>query len=346
MLAARPSTGSGYIGQVLPGTGSPLRSQYFAPTGKVVRGTFLSTFERFGLERIGYPISDEHVEGGLTVQWFERARMEYHPELAGKGYAVLFTRLGAELNRGNSFARVSPFQSTGTRVYVKETGHSLAEPFLSYWKANGGIELFGYPISEPLNQDGLTVQWFERARMEYHPELAGKGEVVQLGLLGTMAYERAGGELPVKAQTVSEGKAPSADPELTANESYLLRAINQQRVAAGLQPVQLDPTATGLARERSSDMAVRNYFSHYTPEGKTFLPMLSERGFNYRFAGEILARNNYPDADAARIAMESYMNSAPHRAIILDARFTLVGVGYALSDEDRMHYFTVIFVQP
>ena len=110
--------------------------------------------------------------------------------------------------------------------------------------------------------------------------------------------------------------------------------------------MQLDPTATGLARERSSDMAVRNYFSHYTPEGKTFLPMLSERGFNYRFAGEILARNNYPDADAARIAMESYMNSAPHRAIILDARFTLVGVGYALSDEDRMHYFTVIFVQP
>ena len=347
-LAAPPQNGAHPVNQTLPGTGSPARSRYFVPTGKVVRGIFLATFERFGLERVGYPISEERVEQGLTVQYFERVRMEYHPELASKGYAVLFTRLGAELTQGTSFKKVSPFRSTGTRVYVQETGHSLSEPFLSYWRANGGIELFGYPISEPMKQDGLTVQWFERARMEYHPELAGSGNAVQLSLLGRLAYQKAGGQAQVpdgqvRAQTTD--KASSA-PTLTAHESYLLKSVNEQRAAAGLQPLQLDATVTALARDRSADMAERNYFSHYTPEGKTFLPMLSERNFSYKFAGEILARNNYPDAEAAGVAMDSYLNSAPHKAIMLDPRFTLVGIGYARSVEDGMHYFTVILVQP
>jgi uncharacterized protein YkwD len=109
--------------------------------------------------------------------------------------------------------------------------------------------------------------------------------------------------------------------------------------------VQIHQGLTDLSRYRSSDMASRNYFSHSTPEGQKFLGMLSDRGVAYKFAGEILARNNYPSDQTAQIAMDSYLNSAPHKAIIMDGRFTQVGVGYAVGGEE-MSYFTVIFIQP
>jgi uncharacterized protein YkwD len=343
-----------HVSQALPSTGAPAYSQYFAPTGKSVGGQFLTTFNRFGLAQIGYPLSDERQESGRTVQYFERVRMEYHPDLASKGYGVLMTRLGVDLS-GNPFSPVSAFQPNRTSAYFRATGHSLAEPFLSYWKSHGSVELFGYPISEPLVQDGLKVQWFERARFEYHPELAKNGQAVQLSLLGRTAYEKYVGKLTVPQvqlatqldtkQPPAEAPKPAPQVALSGMENYLLQAINQQRAAAGLGQVKLSVAVTDLSRARSQDMAERNYFSHTTPEGNKFLNMLVDRGVSYKFAGEILARNNYPDEQAAQVAMQSYLDSAPHKAIIMDGRYTDVGIGYAKSGEDGMHYFTVIFVQ-
>jgi len=329
------------VASALPSTGAPAQSQYFAPTGKSVAGDFLGTFQKFGLPIIGYPISGEVQENGTTVQYFERVRMERHPELAGQGYGVLFTRLGAQMTQGAQFAKVASFASTSTNAYIAETGHALAEPFLSYWKNNGGVNLFGYPISEAVTQDGLKVQWFERARFEYHPELASRGQTVELTLLGRMAYDSSS----VKGTQVKADAAPATQVKLSNEESYLLKAINDQRAAAGLPAVQLNDAVTDLARSRSNDMAARNYFSHTTPEGTKFLDMMAPRGISYKFAGEILARNNYSPDQAASTAMDTYMNSAPHKAIIMDGRYNLVGLGFANSADGEMHYFTVIFVQ-
>jgi hypothetical protein len=69
-----------------------------------------------------------------------------------------------------------------------ETGHSLCGAFLTYWLRHGGLVRFGFPITEPavdptFGYDGVA-QLFERARMEWHPELAGTRYEVLLGLLG------------------------------------------------------------------------------------------------------------------------------------------------------------------
>ena len=344
------------IVQVLPSTGAPTASQYFAPTGRTVSGDFLSTYEQYGLDRLGYPLSDEETENGTKVQYFERVRMEYHPELLAAGYNVLFTRLGASISEGSQFNSVAPFASTANRAYFRETSHSLAEPFLSYWNKNGSVNLFGYPISEPIEQDGMTVQWFERARMEYHPELANKGTAIQLTLLGKIAYNRTpeGASAPPAAPQAPEGgqagnaapQAPKGEQGVSLNdmETYLLNAINNERGAASLPTVQINGGLTDLARYRSNDMASRNYFAHVTPEGNDFLAMLSDRGIAYKYAGEILARNNYPAEQAASVAMQSYLNSAPHKAIIMDGRYSQVGIGYALGTEG-MNYYAVIFLQ-
>jgi hypothetical protein len=75
-------------------------------------------------------------------------------------------------------------------MYFAETRHSLGGRFLAYWQATGGLPVYGYPLSEevpevnPRNGQTYTVQYFERNRIEYHPENAGSPFEMQQGLLG------------------------------------------------------------------------------------------------------------------------------------------------------------------
>ncbi len=88
-----------------------------------------------------------------------------------------------------AFNRVDAVQAAGVQ-YVAATGHTLSGAFLSYFNAHGGVAIFGYPISEPFNganrTDGkqYTQQYFQRARLELHPEYKGSPYEVELGLLG------------------------------------------------------------------------------------------------------------------------------------------------------------------
>ena len=59
--------------------------------------------------------------------------------------------------------------------YFTQTGHNVDDGFLAYWQANGGLAQFGYPLTEVISEkldDGQSyrIQYFERARFEYHPE--------------------------------------------------------------------------------------------------------------------------------------------------------------------------------
>jgi len=139
--------------------------------------------------------------------------------------------------------------------------------------------------------------------------------------------------------------APPASVALTLLEQQLYDAINAERAGAGLSPLALDPALQGLARERSQDMASRSYFSHTTPEGKSVFDLMTERGIPFGWAGENLARNNYPDAESAQVAIRDLMASSAHRANILHPNYITIGVGLA-SDSSGMKYFTMIFVGP
>lgn len=179
------------------------RTRCFAETGFCVSDPILSYWERNGgLAVFGYPISPlqvETVEGWSgPVQWFERDRLEDHGRVG-----VLAGRLGARLLeiQGRPWETLPQVDQAprGCRFFA-ETGHSLCGVFLNYWVNNGGLERFGYPISEPMQEtlfEGSsvwtgTVQYFERRRMEHHTELAGTRYEVLLGLLGRDIYERNG----------------------------------------------------------------------------------------------------------------------------------------------------------
>ncbi len=159
----------------------------YPETGKTLAPEFISFFDSHGgVPLLGYPLTDPETEGGFMVQYLERARIEYHPENAGTGYEVQLGLLGSIETAGRNFAPspVADASTTPTRLYFPETQHTLAGKFLDYWQQNGGLALFGYPISEPLVENGVTVQYFQRNRFELHPDQAGTPYEVQLGLLG------------------------------------------------------------------------------------------------------------------------------------------------------------------
>lgn len=130
---------------------------------------------------------------------------------------------------------------------------------------------------------------------------------------------------------------------LTPPESDFISRLNDERTAAGLPVLVVDPDLVAVARIRSSDMAARDYFSHTSPDGQSAFTLLDQRGITYSWAGENLARNNYPQSEAVAVAVRDLMASPSHRANILGVHYTRVGVGYA-EGSDGMRYYTTVFV--
>jgi hypothetical protein len=173
--------------------------RYFSETGQTVSGRFLKAWnERGGLRILGLPLTRPYPrqqEDGswLLVQDFERARLEFHPEHVGNWSEVLGTLAGADItaDRRNEqpFRPLSVCVSNANKDCFVETNHSVAFGFREFWLKYGGVATFGYPISEEFNELNPdtgrvhTVQYFERARFEYHPEHAGTEFAVLLGLL-------------------------------------------------------------------------------------------------------------------------------------------------------------------
>ena len=76
-----------------------------------------------------------------------------------------------------------PALADGEWRYFAETGCWVGNEFLDFYDKRGGLDIFGYPIENAILEDGLTVQYFQRSRMELHPEAPAPYRV-QLGLLG------------------------------------------------------------------------------------------------------------------------------------------------------------------
>lgn len=179
-------------------------------TGKTITADFCRYWlDNGGVSIFGEPITDPAFEISpqtgerLLTQWFERHRFELHPK-SGGGSEVRLGKLGLELraeaiNKGPvgeidpDFRPAAPLGDpdfpADQQMYFDQTKHNLRFKFLDYWKKNGGEERLGLPISEerlefePETQRYFVTQWFERARMEYHPENQTTTDVL-LGLLG------------------------------------------------------------------------------------------------------------------------------------------------------------------
>jgi peptide/nickel transport system substrate-binding protein len=201
-----------------------------------VAGRFLEVWQAQGNDQAstyvnGLPITARRAEistedgKSYETQWFERAKYEAHPENRAP-YDVLLGRLGANFVEGRgsidgetgkvrnaadaAFVKIQQPSDIGpTKLFFPETGHSVSGKILEYWQKYGGLQQFGFPLSEAFNEpstDGKTysTQYFERARFEVHPEKAAPYEV-ELGLLGVQQYKTT----PVAANAIPIAPPPN-----------------------------------------------------------------------------------------------------------------------------------------
>lgn len=167
-------------------------TQHFMSTG------FKSYWQTHGGPALfGFPLTEEFLEKDpatgedIIAQYFERVKLEYRGSLP-EDQRITLGRLGANLTENRQFAPVAAFTSSDDHVYFPETQHSLAYGFKQFWDANGGLAIFGFPISEEHQENGKTVQYFERARFEFNPDGADTQSKVILGLLGREALQQKG----------------------------------------------------------------------------------------------------------------------------------------------------------
>ena len=131
---------------------------------------------------------------------------------------------------------------------------------------------------------------------------------------------------------------------MSAGALGLFNASNRERQIQGLAPLATHDCGAAAARIRAEDMALRNYFSHEGAGGETAFTLLGGYGVTHSSAAENLARNNYPAEESVSVAFSDLMGSDAHRDIILNPRFTHVGVAWSV-DGDGMNYYVMIFLE-
>jgi hypothetical protein len=152
--------------------------RYFPETGHWVTGDFLDRYESVSdpLHLFGLPITDEFVDKttGLTIQYFKKVRFELHPE-APPELRVQLSPLGDYLYIPGDSLTLPP-NVPACRSFP-ETGYEVCFAFEDFFESEGGIGQFGYPISNFEVHENLIVQYFQRARFEWHPEELPEGGV-------------------------------------------------------------------------------------------------------------------------------------------------------------------------
>ncbi|HVT01367.1 MAG TPA: CAP domain-containing protein [Patescibacteria group bacterium] len=120
------------------------------------------------------------------------------------------------------------------------------------------------------------------------------------------------------------GQQPSQPSAQSASQAELdiLRLTNEQRAQNGLGALTLDSTISNVARAHSQDMVTRNFFDHVNPDGLDPFQRMKIGGVTFGAAAENIGAG--PTAD---IIVNAWMNSAGHRANILNGAYNRIGIG-------------------
>lgn len=129
---------------------------------------------------------------------------------------------------------------------------------------------------------------------------------------------------------------PQLNAAVSAFESEVVRLVNEQRVQNGLKPLTENWELSRVARYKSQDMVDNRYFSHTSPTYGTPFQMIKAFGLSFRTAGENIAYGQR----TPQAVVNAWMNSSGHRANILNASYTQIGVGYVANG----HYWTQMFI--
>ena len=149
------------------------------------------------------------------------------------------------------------------------------------------------------------------------------------------------------APSVGAAEVDISPTARVAAERHALELTNQRRLARGLVRLRLDTRLTALARERAQYMADTGNFSHTQSGGTTVFDMIGDASIRWYAAGEIIAWNTAGPLDySAEFAVQGWMGSPSHRAIVISDDYNYVGFGLAIAANGTRYWAGVYLRGP
>jgi len=147
------------------------------------------------------------------------------------------------------------------------------------------------------------------------------------------------------------GKNLYADEEnIRILERYVMQFLNIERANNGLPPLLWNDQLAEAAKMHSTDMAERNYLSHYSPEGEGVENRLNKVGYRFAVAGENIFEATYLEnkepVELAKIIITGWMESKGHRFNILNKAYEECGVGIVYDKDTHRIIVTAVFATP
>lgn len=129
---------------------------------------------------------------------------------------------------------------------------------------------------------------------------------------------------------------PDTDYDKLSYAEQVVKLVNEERAKAGLHALKIDTEITSAALVRAKE--IQTSFSHTRPDGRKFSTVLTDHNIRFTGAGENIAWGQ----TSPEKVMEAWMNSEGHRANILNAKFTKIGVGH-LQNASGRNYWVQLF---
>ena len=223
--------------------------------------------------------------------------------------------------RGDFFENPNPDGSTIAEMLEKEgiVHNGLVEIFYSGIGATKAV--VNHWMDDPETKARILDEGYTNLGIGFHE---GKWSLAFISTTGASGSAQAGSLMP-----------DTLDIDSDAFEKEVLDLVNIERSNHGLGLLIWDDKLASVARAHSADMARRNFFDHTSPDGATPVERLNNAGIVYRFYGENCAMG----PRTPKKAVDGWMNSPGHRANILNAKHTHLGVGF------HKYYWTQVFIE-
>ncbi len=160
---------------------SDLQELYDATTGHTVGSVFADYWKAAGAGAVlGRPITEQTLLSPVPlrfVQYFEFARLE--TDATGQVSSQLQDNVRAP---GSPFEAVVKPATTKGQLFVPASGHIVRGGFYDLYRALGGAETMGAPLTEETWESDMTVQYFQWAKLEWHKDLPQGKQIIQTAL--------------------------------------------------------------------------------------------------------------------------------------------------------------------
>jgi hypothetical protein len=225
-------------------------TKYFPETRHNVSGEFLAFYNSVPdpLLVFGYPKTEAFFDRNLTftIQYFQRARFELHPD-AQAGQRVQLSMLAKLVYSEAKTQPVVMVTNSSVCRNFPSAGKTFAVcyAFLAFFDTHGGLDQFGSPISNYVTEGDRYVQYFERARFEWHPELS-PDQWVRLAEIGMIQFSESKRDPSLLVPVDNKDFVPVKITSLQAR-AFVARAVtspnSQQTIFVVVEDSSLVPVA-------------------------------------------------------------------------------------------------------